>query len=76
MQVNAKELRQHLSEYLERASRGQSLDISMRGKPVARLTRIESLAAPDQDDLFGIWSDFDKGDASARVREMRQGRQF
>ena len=76
MQVNAKELRQHLSEYLDRASRGQSLDISMRGKPVARLTRIESDPKPESDDLFGIWSDMDAMDASAHVREMRQGRQF
>jgi len=76
MQVNAKELRQHLSEYLDRASRGQSLDISMRGKPVARLSRIESRSKPEQDDLFGIWSDVDVMDVSAHVREMRQGRQF
>ncbi len=76
MQVNAKELRQHLSEYLDRASRGQTLDISMRGKPVARLTRIESHAKPEQDDLFGIWSDIDGMDVSAHVRDMRQGRRF
>jgi len=76
MQVNAKELRQHLSEYLERASRGQSLDISMRGKPVARLTRIEASPKPDSDDLFAIWSDVDVIDVSAHVRKMRQGRQF
>ncbi|MBL4774814.1 MAG: type II toxin-antitoxin system prevent-host-death family antitoxin [Mariprofundus sp.] len=76
MQVNAKELRQHLSEYLDRASRGQTLDISMRGKPVARLSRIESPTKPEQDDLFGIWSDLDISDVNAHVREMRQGRQF
>jgi len=76
MQVNAKELRQHLSEYLERASRGQNLDISMRGKPVARLTRIESQKPSEQDDLFGIWGDVQGEDASAQVRNMRQGRRF
>jgi len=76
MQVNAKELRQHLSEYLERASRGQNLDISMRGKPVARLTRIESQKHSEQDDLFGIWSDMQGEDASEQVRNMRQGRRF
>ena len=76
MQVNAKELRQHLSEYLDRASRGQTLDISMRGKPVARLSKIESHSKPEQDDLFGIWSDVDEMDVNAQVREVRQGRQF
>ncbi|MDX8397579.1 MAG: type II toxin-antitoxin system prevent-host-death family antitoxin [Mariprofundaceae bacterium] len=76
MQVNAKEFRQHLSEYLDRASRGQSLDISMRGRPVARLTRIELAPKPESDDLFGIWSDIDDIDVNVHVREMRQGRQF
>jgi len=76
MQVNAKELRQHLSEYLDRASRGQTLDISMRGKPVARLTQIESRSKPEQDDLFGIWSDVADMDVNTHVRNMRQGRQF
>ena len=76
MQVNAKEFRQHLSEYLDRASRGQTLDISMRGKPVARLTRIEPHAKPEQDKLFGIWSDMDDMDVNAHVRDLRQGRRF
>ncbi len=76
MQVNAKELRQHLSEYLDRASRGQTLDISMRGKPVARLTQIESHVKPEQDDLFGIWSDIESMDVNDHLRDMRQGRQF
>jgi len=76
MQVNAKELRQHLSEYLDRASRGQTLDISMRGKPVARLTRIESHTKHEQDNLFGIWSDLDDMDVNAHMQNLRQGRQF
>jgi len=76
MQVNAKELRQHLSEYLDRASRGQSMEISMRGKPVARLIQIESHSRPEHDDLFGIWSDIDAMDVNAYVREIRQGRKF
>ncbi len=76
MQVKAKELRQHLSEYLERASRGQSMDISMRGKPVARLSKIESQKTTGQDELFGIWRDMQEQDASMQVRVMRQGRQF
>jgi len=76
MQVKAKEFRQHLSEYLERASRGQSMDISMRGKPVARLTKIESQKTTGQDELFGIWRDVQDEDASVQVRDMRQGRRF
>jgi len=76
LQVNATELRQHLNEYLECASCGQSLDITMRGKPVARLTRIEAKTTSTRDDLFGIWSDIDKSDASAQALEMRQGCQL
>jgi len=76
MQVNARELRQHLSEYLERAARGHTLDISMRGKPVARLTCIEPRSSAKQDDLFGIWAGQDDVDVEACVREMRQGRRF
>jgi len=76
MQVNAKELRQHLSEYLGRASRGQTLDISMRGKPVAQLSRIESHVKPEQDDLFGIWSDIEEMDVNTHMQKIRQGRQF
>jgi len=76
MQVNAKEFRQHLSEYLERASRGQSLDISMRGKAVARLTRIEPTENPKEDALFGIWADEGEENPSEWVRDIRQGRQF
>ena len=75
MQVNAKELRQHLSDYLNTASQGQVVDISMRGKPVARLIRIEPVNKPEQDDFFGIWADCEQ-DASDFVRDMRQGRQF
>jgi prevent-host-death family protein len=75
MQVNAKELRQHLGEYLDRASRGQTLEISMRGKPVARLTQIEVFQKPAQDALFGIWSD-DHLDVNAYMHELRQGRRF
>ncbi|RLL49695.1 type II toxin-antitoxin system prevent-host-death family antitoxin [Mariprofundus sp. EBB-1] len=76
MQVNAKELRLHLREYLERAAGGQVLDISMRGTPVARLSRIESRSNPEHDDLFAIWSDQCEMDVKQHVRDMRQGRQF
>jgi len=75
MQINAKELRQHLSDYLHAASQGQAVDISMRGKPVARLSKIESASKPEHDDFFGIWADGEQ-DASEYVRDIRQGRQF
>jgi len=76
MEINAKEFRLHLSEYLDRASRGQPLDISMRGKAVARLSRIEPLENPKEDALFGIWADTETENPSEWVRDIRQGRQF
>jgi len=80
MQINAKELRQHLSKYLERASRGYTLDISMRGKPVARLTAIDKPTVASEennaDALFGVWADRQDLNVDGYIRELRQGRQF
>ncbi|WP_038246774.1 type II toxin-antitoxin system Phd/YefM family antitoxin [Ghiorsea bivora] len=75
MQINAKELRQHLSDYLSAASKGQVVNISMRGKPVARLSSIEPVSKSKDDDFFGIWAD-DERDVAEYVRDMRKGRQF
>ncbi len=76
MQVNSKELRQHLAEYLERASRGHTLEISMRGKPVARLTAIKDKQSGEEDALFGIWSDKQEMSVNEEMRELRKGRSF
>jgi len=76
MQVNSKELRQHLAEYLEQASKGHSLVISMRGKPVARLTAIRDKQSGEEDALFGIWSDRQEMSVDEEVRKLRQGRSF
>lgn len=35
--IGVRELRQHASRYLERVSRGETLEITDRGRPVARL---------------------------------------
>ncbi len=37
MDVGIRELKQHLSEYVERASRGEHVRITLRGRPVAAL---------------------------------------
>ena len=76
MRINAKELRQHLTDYLQRAARGHSVEISIRGKPVARLTSLQAGMKQAKDDLFGIWSDRKDMDVEAHVRGMRQGRSF
>ncbi len=76
MQVNAKELRLHLTDYLKRVARGHSLKISLRGKPVAQLSPIRDRAETGTDDLFGIWSDRTDLDVGTHVRKMREGRRF
>ncbi len=38
--IGVRELRQHASRYLERVARGESLEVTDRGRPVARLVPI------------------------------------
>ena len=40
--IGVRELRQHASRYLERGSRGETLEVTDRGRPVARLVPISS----------------------------------
>ena len=37
MDVGVRELKKHLSEYVERAARGEMVRVTVRGKPVAHL---------------------------------------
>lgn len=45
MEVGVRELRDNLSKWIGRAKRGQNILITERGKPVARLTRVEESPA-------------------------------
>lgn len=76
MEVSAKELRLRLSDYLKRVARGYSIDVSMRGKRIARLIPVKKNRKSQADELFGIWSDREDFDVNASVREMRKGRSF
>jgi prevent-host-death family protein len=38
--IGVRELRQHASRYLERVARGESLEVTDRGRPVARLVPV------------------------------------
>lgn len=48
MQVGVRELRDNLSQWIGRARRGQEIVITDRGKPVARLTRVDESPALDR----------------------------
>ncbi|HWI03217.1 MAG TPA: type II toxin-antitoxin system prevent-host-death family antitoxin [Acidimicrobiales bacterium] len=45
--IGVRELRQHASRYLDRVAHGESLEITDRGRPVARLVPITSNAWAD-----------------------------
>lgn len=38
--IGLRELRQHASRYVDRVARGESLEIAVRGRPVARMVPI------------------------------------
>ena len=40
--IGVRELRQHASRYLERVRRGETLEVTDRGRPVARLVPIST----------------------------------
>lgn len=82
--IGVRELRQNASRYLERAARGERLQITDRGRPVALL--VPSPSDPWQElvasgriiprtDERGAWQEppVDYGiDASSRLEEMRE----
>lgn len=47
MEVGVRELRDNLSRWIGRAKRGQEIVITDRGKPVARLTKVDESPALD-----------------------------
>jgi prevent-host-death family protein len=77
--INLADAKAHLSELVDRVEAGDSIDITRRGKPVARLTAVarprkridagmlESLTATTPPQTEG---------ASALVRAMRDGDRF
>jgi len=76
MKASALDLRYHTRELLERVQSGESVDISHRGKSVARLVPI--LQSQSQDytlPAFGMWADrSDMEDPSDFVRNLRKSR--
>jgi len=48
MQVSVRELKNHLSEYLKRASCGEDVTVTSHGKPIARLAPL--LSQPESEE--------------------------
>jgi prevent-host-death family protein len=81
MIATARDLRFHAKEILEATMRGESVIVTLRGKPAAKMIPFPvkeiSAAYKVQNKLFGMWKDrTDLGDPAAHVRDFRKGRQF
>lgn len=66
--VGVRELRQHLSRYLERAKRGETLEVTDHGEPVARLVPV-----PEEEDVVArlrAEGRISPGSATGRVADL------
>ena len=72
MDVGIRELKQHLSEYLERAARGEAIRVTDRGVPKAILGPVPGTVRLDQGRAKGwISPPRARGAAPGRVRRAR-----
>ena len=75
MQATAKDLRFHSAELLNTVKRGEEVIITYRGKPCAKLIPVDEEQPITQNELFGIWKDYDEiKDVENHVRNIRKGR--
>ena len=79
MKATAKELRFHSKDLLDAVSRGDSVVITFRGKPCAKLVPYEDNQLTgrlqSEDALFGIWRDrVDMDSVDDYVRDLRKSR--
>ncbi len=77
--VNLADAKAHLSELLDRVEAGDSIDITRRGKPVARLTTVATPRKPvDMTRLQSLTASMPQQTQTAAelVRTMRDGDRF
>ncbi len=79
MTVSAKDLRFKISMLFDVLSKKESITITYRGKPKAKLIPYDDKSDTGndrgKDKLFGIWSDVDM-DVDTHIRKLRKGRNF
>lgn len=79
MHATVKDLRLQARALLAATQRGETVEITHRGKPCARLV---GLAADDQQQrparnpAFGLWADREEMDVESHVRRLRAPRTF
>ena len=78
MEMTAKALRSQVAAAFACLDRGETVTITYRGKPRAKLVRVdESVRDEDRMPAFGMWRDReDMADVEANVRELRKGRRL
>ena len=78
MEMTAKALRSQIAAAFACLDRGETVTITYRGKPRAKLVRVdEPVRDEDRMPAFGMWRDReDMADVEALVRELRKGRQL
>lgn len=71
--VTAKQLRYQTSQILRRVMAGESLTVTLRGRPIAKLVPLQ---AEDcfEPIAFGLWKDRDGEDVQEWLNEVRQPR--
>ena len=77
--INLADAKAHLSELIDRVEAGDSIDITRRGKPVARLTTVEKSLKPiDAKVLQSLTASMPPQSRSAAdlVRAMRDGDRY
>lgn len=77
--VNLADAKAHLSELVDRAESGEQIDITRRGKPVARLSAIRSPRKPiDLAMLQALAAELPREDVDAVtfVRQMRDSDRY
>ena len=77
MEMTAKALRSRIGAALACVDRGETVTITYRGKPRAKLVRVDQPQPADNEErmpAFGMWRDrHEIADVDAYVREVREG---
>lgn len=71
--VGVRELKQRLSEYLDRAERGELLQVTDRGRPKALLGPLPGRARVEEG-ISGGWIRAGRGGNLSQVQRVRSGR--
>ncbi len=77
MKMTARDVRYHLKSIMEAVERGEDVVITKRGKPKARIVRLETSKklGKEENPFVGMWKDRkDLQDVKSYVRMIRRGR--